>query len=229
MSIQDKIITDKKFLKQNDLALLVKQGWQFCKDYKLPLSLVGILILIFLVALPSYRLYQKNRAEKFSEALYSVQTVQDKEKGYLDLLKTYSDLPAVRLVSLRLADHYLATDQKERVLSALEDGLKNFSETDILSTLLVLKTVNFLKKENRFEEIAQKMEDFKKKVLPNFQAKFELLQANLLAATGKSDQAKAMYESLANQNVQPELDQSFDPFVVKEAKDQLLLLEMDVL
>lgn len=229
MNIQDKIITDKKFLKQNDLALLLKQGWQFCKDYKWPLSFVGILILIFLVAWPCYRLYQKNRAEDFSIAFYSAQTSDDKEKNYLDLLKNYSRLPSVRLVSLRLADHYFANNQQDKALSVLDDGLKNFSEIDILSTLLVLKTVNFLKKENRFEEIAHKMEGFKKKVLPNFRAKFELLQANLLAATGKNDQAKAVYESLANQNVQSESDQSFDPFVVKEAKDQLLLLEMGVL
>ena len=66
-------------------------------------------------------------------------------------------------------------------------------------------------------------------MLLDFQAKFELLQANLLAATGKEDYAKAIYEALANQEVSSGLDQSFDPFVVKEAKDQLLLLEMGVL
>jgi len=229
MNLKNKMITDRKFLKQNDFALVLKQGWQFCKDYKLPLSLVGVLILIFLVALPSYRIYQKNRSEKLSMAFYLAQTVENKEKSYHNLLKTYSDLPAVRLVSLRLADHYFAKDQKENAFSVLEDGLKNFSEVDILSTLLVLRTVNFLKKENRFEEIAQRMGDFKTKVLLDFQAKFELLQANLLAATGKEDYAKAIYEALANQEVSSGLDQSFDPFVVKEAKDQLLLLEMGVL
>lgn len=232
-------ITDKHFLKQNDLAQALKDFSENIGDYKMPLFVVAALLLLLVVGLPTQRYLQQRQKDGFAQALYSVEQMpvvsatetDQKIAAFKKMLGEYADFPGARLAQLKLAG-FLATQKKNtEALGVVEEGLQLSGDADILSTLLALKKIGLLKAEGKFAEAAEALTGLEGQVITTLRDHLKLAKAELLLFAGKKDEAKTLYEQLSVVNIQTEgkpinLMDAFDPTVSNQARDQLLLMEL---
>lgn len=226
----DEKITDKHFLKQNDFALVVNRGSDFMKQYRLPVALLSLLLLLLLVGVPAYRYYHDKQVQELNEKLYEAKKSLKKEQAYQDILKQYTAVPAANLASVELADYYLDHQEVTKAIEAIDTGLKH-AAADIVGTVLVLKKFDILKAEKKFKEAAAFLAVSESQVLPTFVPRLRFLSAEALFDAGDKESAKKIYETLANatQNVAKMGVSDYDADVVEDAKERLTLLNLGML
>lgn len=224
-------ISDKKFLKQNELAEALGRLWRFVKNNRN--RVVSFLSVIVLLALGVFglKLYRVHRIESLSEAFFLAKTSLKKETLYRDILTRYGDLPASQMARLNLAQYFVENQQTVEALKILNDGLKSADKT-VFSTLVVLKSIDLLKTEKKYGEAAALALENEKMVMDYFLPRLKLIQAGLFLLAGQKDKAKLGYQNLSTMlptEVDDKNSKDFDPAVVDEAKDQLLLMELGIL
>lgn len=230
MTGKSDLTVDKSFLKRNEFADAVKSGVSFFEDYKIPLTLLIVTALLLIFGIPAYRYYRGNRIANLNIRLYEAQKGLKKEQAYSDILRDFSGIPATKLAHLKLADHYAGNQETDKALFTLDQGLAD-AQPDVLGTLLVLKKLDILRSQGEAKAAAQFAGESGGKVLPTFRGRLKLIQAESLLDAGDKAAAKAVYESLT-QSIAELAEGSeastggFDPEIVSEAKEQLLLLNL---
>lgn len=223
--------SDKKFLKQNEFAEAMGRVWSFIKKNRnLVISFLSVITLLGL-GIFGLKLYHGHRIQLLSEASFAAKTSLKKEALYRAILARYSDIPASQMARLNLAEYLVENQKNAEAQKVLSEGLKGADKT-IFSTLVVLKAVDLLKTEKKYGEAAALASENEKHVMDYFLPRLKLLRANLLLLAGKKEDAKSAYQNLsqvADIDVGDKKSKEFDPTVVDEAKDQLLLMELGVL
>lgn len=238
----DAKITDKHFLKQNDLAQVLKDFVANIGVYKMPLVVVAVLLLLVLIGVPTQRYLKQRQMDGFARALYAAEQmpgasqaeVEQKITAFNKVIAEHADFPAVRIARLNLAALLSSQKKNAEALTIVDEGLKASTKADILSTLLVFKKVGLLKSEGKFAEAAMALTGVENQVIPTLKDQLKLLKAELLLLTGKKDEAKTLYEQLSVVNIQAEgkslnLMDAFDPTVSNQARDRLLLMDLEQL
>lgn len=223
-----KNVTDKKFLKRNDFAVFVKSALQFCKDYKGPLILLVIVVLGLLVAVPILDYQKTKKAEGLSESLYLAEKADDKAAAYEKILQDYSGFSGVQLARLQFVDWLIKEKKIAEALVVLDEGLKQTKEADILSTLLLLRKVASHVEQNDNQKAIETIEAFADKAIPSYQDSLKLMKAKFLLASDKVADAKLIYENMLarGQDASDPEKNHMNPQLVKEAKEQLLLIKL---
>lgn len=232
-------ITDKSFLKQNDLARVLG-GFMFrLGDYKIPFLVACLVLVVLTVGVPVHRYLLQRDIEQLAQAFYvaeqlpaSTETeVSAKIKSLGDVVARFAKLPAVRLTQLKLASLLLQHKQPDAALDVLNAGIAlSLPEPDVLSTVLVIKKVSVLKGQGKFTDAIKVLDQNVSRVISTYVDNIRLLKADLLVQSGKKDEAKALYQELSVVNLKNDgkagLLESFDPTVSTQARDRVLLLEL---
>lgn len=228
---------DKKFLKSSELHESVASLLRVLRDNKLYFVFALIVGLVLIVAVPSFKLYRMKRIQSFNEQLHATESGLKKEEGYKQLIQEYSDLAAHQYARIKLVDYYLENQDRTNALAQIDSGLKE-GGGDIFSTLLVLRGINFYKKDGKYKEALEFALAQEAKIMASFKYSYKLIQADLCLLADDKPQAREIYQALtfltANDEAQQESNQEkvlpdYDPQVVEKAKDKLLLLDLGVL
>lgn len=224
-------MSDKKFLKQNEFAEAMGRFWGFVRNNRhLVLSFLSVIILLGFGVF-GLKLYRTYRITSLSEASFMAKTNLKKEALYRDILAHYGDISASQMARLNLAQYLVENQKIVEAQKLLNEGLKGADKT-VFSTLVILKSIDLLKAEKKYGEAAVLASENEKHVMDYFLPRLKLIQADLFLLAGKKDEAKSLYQSLSavsGGEVGDKNSKDFDPTVVDEAKDQLLLMELGAL
>lgn len=223
---------NKKFLKTNEFAVFAGKLVAAAKDYKVLAVLILVAALVLVVGVYGLRWHRLKRAQAFNERLYQAQTGLKKETLYREILNEYSDIPASQYARLALVDYLLDHNRADEVAQEILMGLKR-PGPDIFTTLLVVKNIAILKGRGEFLDAASFADKNRDRVLQTFRGRLDLITANLYLLAGKKESARDTLEKIVASAQRKEAGQvgvtGFDPRVVKEARDRLLLLDLGVL
>lgn len=229
-----KKFSSKKFLKSNQLREMANQTLQFVKQNRGVVVVAVILLLAIAISIPSLRYYRLKRIESFNLKLYEAQKSLKKKDSYQELVQDYKDIPAHNLARLNLVDNFLDNQQREEAYQAIDQGLTD--EKDIFTTLLVLKKINLLKEDAKYQEAADFAMNATNHIIPSFMGRYKLIQADLLLLSDQKDMARKIYQELVQRNAQSEDAEmenipmsGRDQGVEAQAENQLLLLDLGVL
>lgn len=228
----EKKFSDKKFLKSNELQNLAGNAVVFIKENK-NLVVAGVVVLVVIgLAIPGLKFYRTQQITDFNKKLYQADKGLKKVQKYQSLLKDFSSLPAAQYVRLKLIDEYIEHSEVEKAEAEIQAGLKT-PERSIFKTLLVLKQVGRLKKNQKFKEAADFILAHETKVIPPFLGRLRMIRADLLLLAGQKDSARALYQQLGNfEGAGAEGESAlvdFDPQLANEAKDQVLLIDLGII
>lgn len=219
---------DRKFLKSSDFHEGVASILTSLKDNKLYFIFALIVGLALIVAIPGFKYYRMKRVQTFNEKLYDTESGLKKEEGYKQLIQDYQDLPAHQYARIKLVDYYLENQDMPNALAEIDNGLKQ-DGGDIFSTLLVLKRINFYKKENKYQEALDFALAQEAKIMESFKNSYKMIQADLCLLTDDKSRAREIYQALQQEPNEQEVSPDYDPQIVEKAKDQLFLLDLGVL
>lgn len=225
----EKKIRSKEFLRRNEFLESVSGVVEFVSQNK-PVAIGLGIALIGLVAFKPVLNWQKQKkSEAFSLAYDEASASLKKSKLYEDLLKNYSDLPAHQMARLKLVGEKLEANETEAALKLIDEGLA-VADQGVFSSLLLLKKINILKSQNEFQAAYDALEAGRVKTLSTFQLHLDFMSGDLLMLMDQKDKARAVYEKIVK-TPKPEslTDPNYDPQVVQQAKDKVLLLDLGVL
>lgn len=223
---------DKKFLKSNEFANLAAKLFNIVKENKF-FFILGIIVAIALsVSIYGLKYYHLKQVESFSQKFYLAQKSLKKESLYRGLINEYKDLPGSQFVRLKLIDDLLDHNQTQEAQKVIEQGLQN-NDKDIFTTLLVLKNINILKEENKYQQAAEYAIKQENKVLSTYYGHYQLIVAELYLLSDNNGDARKIYEKISAfvplKNSGQKIVNQFDPAVINQAKDKLFLMDMGVL
>lgn len=224
---------DKHFLKKNEFADLVGHVLTFIKANKAFVIGCVVVVLIFGFGMPALRWYKAQRIERFNTQFFEAEKSLQKVASYEQLLRDYKSIPASQLARLKLVEALVEHNQSEDAVKVLDEGLKQGSQNNIFSTLLVLKRIDLLKAQSKYLEAADFATNHRNQIIKTYLSQYKLLQANLLLLAGKKDEARTFYQQLvAEADVSDDGEKPKAPSdspAVRVAKEQLMLLDLGVL
>lgn len=226
----EKKLTDKKFLKSNDLVTAATVVVNWCaKNRGLTMAFALVLVLLGLT-IPGFNYYRQKQVLDFNAKLYQASKSLKKEQLYRELVAEYQSLPAAQLARIQLINNLLEHDDEAGAIKEIEAGL-NSEARDIFQTVLILKRANIFKKNEQFLEASKFIADHEKQVIVTFINRMRMIRADLLLLSGERKGARELYQELASfegAGAQG-LTTDFDPALANEAKDQLLLIDLGVI
>lgn len=226
----EKKLTDKKFLKSNDLVETTSKFVLWAQANKsIVVGLVFVLTMIA-IAIPVMRYFHTQKINTFNQKFYQATKGLKKEQSYRELLNEYKDLPAAQVVRLELIDNLLEHNSEDDAIKEIDAGLDS-SKRDVFQTILVLKRVGILKQNKKFKEAADFIDQHEKQIIVPFLTRMRMIRADLLLLSGERDKARELYQQLAafEGAGSTGLTTDFDPALANEAKDQVLLIDLGVI
>ncbi len=219
----------KKILKRNELGQALEAGAGLLQRQRKPIF--GLLVAALLLGLGwlGYKFYRIHQIDAFNQKLFEAEQGLNKEQNLTALIREFSGLPAHFVARFELADYYVENQKPAEAIQTLDDGLAHVSEPDILSTLAVLKIVEIRRAQKQYNEAAVFLIQKMGKVLPTYRPYLKMTQADLYVLAGQDSQARLLYMEVAQDpKTLPEGGEKweFDPFLIKQAKDRLLSLEL---
>jgi predicted negative regulator of RcsB-dependent stress response len=226
MSKEKDTVTDKKFLKRNDFAMLLERLTEKAKDYKNPLIALGVLAFLILLAYPFYNIYLKGQHEDFREAYYQASQTPEFEDDKA-LIAKHPTYPATSLLVMNIADDLMEKGEVDAALKMIDETLSRVEEPSLMSTMLSLKKLNALKN-HQPENVSAFMTEADGYVITSYKARFLTLGAEFLLANGKGEEAKSLYdEALSLVSESEENIQNFDDMILKnEIEKDLLYIQL---
>lgn len=226
----EKKLTDKKFLKSNDLVETTSKLVLWAQANKS--IVIGLVLVIAMIgiAIPVTRYYHAKKISTFNQKFYQATKGLKKEQSYRELLSEYKDLPASQLVRLELISNLLEHNSEEEAIKEIDAGLDE-TKRDVFQTILILKRVGILKKNKKFKDAADFIDQHDKQVIVPFLTRIRMIRADLLLLAGERDKARELYQQLAafEGAGSTGLTTDFDPALANEAKDQVLLIDLGVI
>ena len=215
----------KQFLKRNEFVEMFKRVVAAMNANRNVVYLAIALVFALILGVVGLRLYRMQTVKAFSSAWDQAASSSESEKAYMAILSKYGSLPASDLARLKV----LEGKDVAAATALLRDGLKD-ADTSIVSTVLVFKGADLLKADGQFDQSASWLGQYKAKVLNPLQGRLLLTQGDLFLLAGSKDKAKSVYQDLANRSVvTAEGEKPFDPQVIDEAKDKILMMELGAL
>lgn len=224
MSSKHKVL--KTVLKRNELAVAVEKAISFVKANSQIFWGLSLAVLALALTLLGLKIYHQRQVQNFNQQWHAVSETLLKEQKLKDLIADYPSLPAHALASFELAQYQMENQKSAEALQTLASGLEG-SDSNILTTVLVLQSVAMYKSQKQFGEAVQFLDAQKHKVLPSYLPHADLLKADLALLAGDVAKARLLYTQLSS--VAQEGGQSADVSqaqVAKLAKEKLLQLEL---
>lgn len=240
----------KQFLRRNDFATLVGESGGFFSRYKTWLAVTVVAVVLGFAGTSFLKAERLRQNEEFSARFFEAGQGLKKVQNYQSLIRDYKEVPAVQLARLNLADK-LAVDKKmDEALKTLDEGLAATKESDLFTTLLVFKKVALLRGQDKFAEALKALDGGAARLMPGMEDAATLLRADLTLQTGKKEDARQLYTSLIKKSEDfaakakekaekdaasgkkselPASSESVDENILKQAKDQLYLLDVGLL
>jgi predicted negative regulator of RcsB-dependent stress response len=227
-----KMFSNKKFLRKNEFAVLIKNAVTFAKqNQKIVIGLV-VVVAIVGMTIPAFNWYNLDKIEKFNKALFSAEKSIKKEELFQNILTNYSSLPASEIARLKLVDNLFSHQKENEALKTIDEGLVG-SEQTIFKTLLVLQKTNYLKEKNDFSLAASFIKQSEPKIIKTFLNQIRLLRGDMLLLAQNKEEARKAFETIARFSETNETEKTslvdFDSQAAKTAKEKLLLMDLGVL
>ncbi|MCP5463931.1 MAG: tetratricopeptide repeat protein [Deltaproteobacteria bacterium] len=227
-----KKFSDKTFLRQNEFANVTSNALDWATENK---AIVIALVIVALLGVLGYaggNYYQLNRVAEFNRDYFQARNGLQKEQNLQQLVQEYEGLPAAEIARLQLVDYHLEHNDTTQALVVLDQGLEQ-STHPLMVSMLTLKKVSLLKKQNKLEDAIATLDRNLDKLLPAFRPQAKLIKGQLFLSLGQKDKAKELFSGLA-QYAGADIEQSaelsdYDPMVSSKAKDLAFLIELGVL
>ena len=217
----------KTDLKRNELAIAIEKAFAFVKVNAAVFWALALAVIALGVTLLGLKIYHQVQVNRFNEKWHAVNESLLKEQNLKELIADYPALPAHNLAVFALAEYQLENQKHAEALATLATGLQD-QQANILTTVLVLKSVAIYKSQKQFAEAASFLEAQKNQVLPSYLPQANLLKGDLYLLAGDVSKARAVYSELATPALKPDAaTEARDVQINKLAKEKLLQLELN--
>lgn len=216
----------KAVLKRNELAVMLDNLFAVIRENLQIFALLAGALVVFVIVLFGFKIYHMQQVKSFNEKFAAVNESLLKEQNLQELIKGYANLPAHDLARIQLAQYQVENQNQKAALQTLSEGL-DVNEANILTTVLVLKSVGIYKSQNQFQDAAQFLETHRAQLLPTYLGVADLLKADLYLKSGDESKARLLLTQLSQ--TLPESTNAVDDNaaqIASQAKEKLLQLEL---
>jgi len=201
--------------KPDEFITTIDRITRFALSYKKPF--IALLIIIIVVSVGYFAIQQKQNRDfmKFNKDLNKALQDDNKEQALKDVIASFGSKDVSVAARLPLIQIYLEKKDYAQAQAVASDASKH--TVSYLASMLKLSDIELLWQEGKLDEALSEIEGLSQSDKGIVGDYFTLVQAQLLEAQGKKDEALKIYQTLTEEAVE-------DPYVQTKAKEYLLLL-----
>ena len=202
--------------KQDEFVSFIDHALHYFEQYRGAILGGVLIVFLALASLWGVKQYQQSNLQDFSEKFYHLKNNKESQGNFGELLKEYSLKSEQNQLHIALLQDKISAAKWDEAFNEIDAALGSVSSD--FKGLLLLSKISILWQKNQLDEALATID--KEKLTEDALVKFEAqwIKGQLLEATGKKEEAIAVYEQLVT------ADESH-VIQAQKAKERLLYLK----